>query len=793
MKTDWRLEQRLLLALLAAWLSVAVSVNAETGRDLSIDGAWVQQGPAPATDGQTENVVPDEEVVGAVEAIVVHPSNADIAWIGAVNGGIWRTLNATSASPNWVRLTDGFDSLSIGGLDLDPGDATNQTLLAGVGRFSSFGRIGGDRIGLLRTIDGGSNWLVLDGGGTLIGANVAAVAARGDALVAAVNLADNFTFSNIGIFRSTDAGVTFVQISNGDGTTTGLPSGVTHDLGRDRDNPDRLFTSVIFADLVGSTNGVFRSTDTGASWSRISDAAIESLLSSDTSNVEFSVRGDTVLLAIVNSGRLAGVFHSTNGGDAWTAMDLPVTIEDGVAVGPHPGGQGSVHLSLAIDPDDSNIVYLGGDRQPTLGEASGAALGFPNSINAFDFSGRLFRGDAGAPPGSQWTPLTHVGTASNSSPHADSREMVFDANGDLLEVDDGGVYRRTLPDSDQGDWFSINGDLASTEYHGIAYDAISDIVIGGAQDIGTTEQIVTDGSRFRSVSTADGGDVAVDDVASAGESIRYSSFQFLGGFRVRTLDASNGLTSQLFPSLTPLNMAAPLQPQFYTPLATNNVEGDRLLIAANNGLYESFDRGQTVDTIPSPGENPGETEQIVVNAFVGDPIVYGIPGNADFVLVASDAALYRRTTAPPALFDELTSPTASFINDLAVNPDNSDEIFVVDTGAVYYSDSGASSWSDISGNLGSFDPGRLRTLAFVGGPDDAVLIGGDRGIFVAFGSSNFESWSRLGGTGLPNAPVFELVYSIADDVLVAGLLGRGSWKYREARDLIFGDRFNESN
>ncbi|MEN1729448.1 MAG: RTX toxin, partial [Pseudomonadota bacterium] len=696
---------------------------------------------------------------------------------------------ATSASPNWVRLTDGFDSLSIGGLDLDPGDGTSQTLVAGVGRFSSFGRNGGDRIGLLRTTNGGAEWSVIDGAGTLVGANVTAVASRGDTILAAVNVADVFSLGNIGIFRSTNGGASFTQISGGDGSATGLPGGVTHDLGRDRDNPNRFFTSVTFADVAGGTNGVFRSLDTGASWTRISDPAIEALVINDTSNVEFSVRGDAVLLAIVNQGRLAGVFHSTNGGDNWTAMDLPTTVEDGVAVGPHPGGQGSVHLSTAIDPNDSDVVYLGGDRQPTLGEFSGGSGFFPNSIGAGDFSGRLFRGDARAPSGSQWTPLTHVGTASNSSPHADSREMAFDANGDLLEVDDGGVYRRTLPASDQGDWFSINGDLASTEYHGIAYDAISDIVIGGAQDIGTTEQIDSDGSRFRSVSTADGGDVAVDNAVGPSESVRYSSFQFLGGFRVRTMDAGNNQTSVSFPPFTPLNMADGIAPQFYTPLATNAIEGNRLLIAADNGLYESFDSGQTVDTIPAPGENQGEVEQIRVNAFAGDPIIYGVPNNADYVLVASDVNLFRRSDPPPALLAELLSPTAAFINDLAVNPDDVDDLFVVDTGSVYFSDDGATSWSDISGNLGSFDPGRLRTMVFVGGPDNAILVGADRGIFVAFASTAFLTWAQLGQEGLPNAPVFELVYDMTNDTLVAGLLGRGAWKYQEALDLIFGDRF----
>jgi hypothetical protein len=56
--------------------------------------------------------------------------------------------------------------------------------------------------------------------------------------------------------------------------------------------------------------------------------------------------------------------------------------------------------------------------------------------------------------------------------------MVVDANSDLIEVDDGGVYRRASPLNNTGDWFSINGDLQTTELHDVAYDINSIPVLG---------------------------------------------------------------------------------------------------------------------------------------------------------------------------------------------------------------------------------------------------------------------------------------------------------------------------
>ena len=148
-------------------------------------------------------------------------------------------------------------------------------------------------------------------------------------------------------------------------------------------------------------------------------------------------------------------------------LDTPVTNENGNFIGLHPrpkgprlgsapsavaGGQGNIHFSIVADPVDHNIVYVGGDRQPL-------EFGSPNSIGATEFAGRLFRMDASRPSGSQFISLTHnPTTTSNSAPHADSRDMAFAANGWLIEVDDGGITKRTNPRG-VGDWFSLTGNL----------------------------------------------------------------------------------------------------------------------------------------------------------------------------------------------------------------------------------------------------------------------------------------------------------------------------------------------
>lgn len=730
-----------------ACLAVLIAATSSAGFAQTVGGVWQVLGPGPSQNGQVENIV-NREVVGAVNALAAHPSNANILHAGGANGGVWRTLNATADAPSWVRLTDKQRSMSVGALELDPTDASSQTLVAGAGRTSSLGRFGGALTGLLRSTNGGANWSLL-GQATLVGRTVQGLAPRGPVIVAA---------TNSGMFRSVDTGVTFTLAS-------GIPAQNISDLASDPIEPTRLYAAA-----NATTRGIYASSDTGATWTKVSSAAVDAVIVADA-KVELAVgRNNNIFAAIVGStGRLAEVAFSSDAGDTWRLLGVPVTTErNGLIIGVHAGGQGNLHLSIAADPNDGDVVYIGGDRQPRFGEGQADDPGFPNSLGARDFSGRLFRGDAALPLATRWASITHSGTANNSSPHADSRDMAFDANGELLESDDGGVYRRTSPTDSSGRWLSVNGSLQTTEYHGIAYDAVADRVIGGAQDTGTTEQISLTSPIFNSISTGDGGVPAVEDRASTTLSTRYSSFQRLQGFRRRTFNAANVVQSDLRPLLTLLNNSPAMTQQFYSPISVNYVDAQRLLIGAGNGVYESFDQGSTITRI---GTN-------VINGFVGRPISYGVVGNPEFLFVGAGTGLFLRTTAA-GTFTQVGAIAAA-VRDVAVDPDVPSRLFAMDISLLSVSNNSGATFSNITGNLSSFDPGELRSMAFVpSAVDDALVVSTDRGIFVSFDSGGFRAWARL-GTELPMVPVFELEYDQIDDILIAGTLGRGIWKLQPA-------------
>ena len=95
--------------------------------------------------------------------------------------------------------------------------------------------------------------------------------------------------------------------------------------------------------------------------------------------------------------------------------------------------------------------------------------------------------------------------------------MAVDLNGNIVEVDDGGVYRRSSPTARPGNWTSIgDSSLRVTEFHSVAYDNHGGVIIGGTQDVGTVQQSASGSMTWDTVNQGDGGVVAVFDRPGTG-------------------------------------------------------------------------------------------------------------------------------------------------------------------------------------------------------------------------------------------------------------------------------------
>jgi Ca2+-binding RTX toxin-like protein/protocatechuate 3,4-dioxygenase beta subunit len=844
---------------------------------------WVEQGPAPHLGGQSENIASGDPVAGAINAVVASVANPGIVWIGATNGGVWRSESLVYGSDgidndqqngiddpgeiwtglygddgidndndgsvddadevHWSALSDTQDSLAISSLILDPNDPSENTLIVGIGRTSSFGFTGGPTTGALRitnamrpTSAGGVTIESLDfpAGRSISGVAAGTDGSGNEVILFTANFrgVNSANFSLAGVYRIKNTTETAVQLSGV--ASTNLPTGPAFDVIADPSTPGRFYVGI-----GGASGGIFVTSNGGDSWTRVSNNAVsnpatlgapqpDGLISGNTANIKFALHnknGNNVLYAgIVNTNpvptnqpsRLAAMIWTTNQGGGWTAMPLPSTPDATGSDGIHPGGQGNSHFSMVADPDNPNLVYVGGDRQPDNVAMNG--LNTPNSIGATTFSGRLFRGDRVA--GTTWTPLTHSDTPNSTAPHADSRRMIFSA-GRLLQTDDGGIFVRRSPSvASGGDWFSMNGGLSITEFHNIAYDSNSQIIIGGAQDNGTSFQLSPNSAIWDHAEVADGGDVAVDTMtlAALNQSIRYTSFQSLGRFQRQVFDANN----QPVGAAVPISIAAPagFVPQFLTPVELNSVAPTgpnftRLVIGGRTNppgvttaaIFESSNGGSSWTAVNVPVNFPGVNSPggMAYGGRREDPANPGtFINNADVLYVPVGNQVFVRT-GPGALVASAAITTAAglpaaTIRDVVLDPDDWMVAYAVDdAGNVFKTTNAGGAWSEITGNLlgllatsakqvSGFDANlwtaEIIRDALVAGEGRAarnvLVVGGAFGVFALTtqtSATGLPVWQRL-GQGLPNAIAADLdvgTDALGNPILVAGTFGRGAW------------------
>jgi hypothetical protein len=746
-----------------AALSLLLAFNAGAQEDR----IWESLGPRVITNSNEITGITDREVVGAVNSVAPHPSNADIMFIGAVNGGVWRTTNATSASPTWEDVSGDLPSLSIGAVAYDRSDASFQTVLVGAGRYSSSGRRGGSpQFGVYLTTNGGDDWHDIDGT-ALNGQSVNAIAANSNLIL----VSTGGSVTGQGLFLGQNTGGTWQWTQLSGRTPPGaidpvLPVGRTFDLVADPTSAGRYYTM--------NQSGVYRVTLTAATpedaaWTRVSTAAMDGQLSTAVHG-RLAIGPDGEVFVAMSTGGtvLSNFWRSADGSTGWQNLDTPITST-----------LGGWFLALAADPANGNVSYIGGGGRESE-----------------------YRVDASLASGSQAARITRAGTSSDSRPHADVRDMRFDANGDLIETNDGGVYKQTNPADATGDWLSLNGNLVATEYLDLAWDSVSHVAMGGAIDNGTSIQNGFVRDRWLHIHGGDGGDAAINDTGSVVQSHRYTSSQRLGGFTRRTYDQDNTQLATNAAPMTPPTCAGgvpcftPTWP-FITPVAVNVVNPVRIVVGGSNGVFESTDQGQNAVQLLDgtgtavPGVNAGGSS---------DPIAVGANGNADALYVGIGDDVWVRTAGGFGSAMTQTDPSATRNNsivDVVIDPGDDQSAFAIDNGgAVFWTSNAGTNWTNITGNFATVTTAAVRSIAYsTSNTDGALIVGTDNGVFIARGDGSsvndaggnpipFTDWAAL-GVGLPPAPVYDLEYDPADEVLVAGTLGRGAWALNmEERDPI---------
>ena len=382
--------------------------------------------------------------------------------------------------------------------------------------------------------------------------------------------------------------------------------------------------------------------------------------------------------------------------------------------------------------------------------------------------------------------------------------MVFDATGNtIIEVDDGGIYRRTSPRANNGDWYSLIGNLRVTEFHSIAYDANLNAMIGGSQDTGTHEQPTPEHSIWRAVTKADGGKVAVDD-SDPDESIHYYSTQFFGRFSMRTIDTSDGSYDD---DEIDLNVDGggdfydDDRKQFYQPFELNAVNPSRMVIGTDT-IYESTDRGDhltvlgnlpdlTGDGLDNDGnQGADEADEYVATTALAYGGYLGAAGNTSVLYVGTNAVrlgladrVYVRTAGAGMPLPTATPFPGDTVRAIALDPDDWATAYVVDSNRVYQTPDAGLTWNDITGDLTGTVLRSVEVIPAAG--FDAIVVGAREGAFIT-ATTTPGQWLEM-GTNLPAVPVWDMDYDAGDDMMVSGTLGRGSYILPDASTRVDGE------
>ncbi len=557
------------------------------------------------------------------------------------------------------------------------------------------------------------------------------------------------------LFRSTDSGESFTQVTVAPGST-GAVTGLIADP-----NDDMRF----YAAVPGTSGGVFRSDDGGVTWAPV-NTGITGITASDVIELAVHDAGATTVLyaALANGDDVTGVFRSTDNGANWaTLAGVPAAFNAGSAF--------AEKINLVADPVVDDVVYISG-------QGDGA------NILRYDPAG-----------GGSWVNITEGGTASNTDPHADSRDLVFLNNTTLLQSDDGGFYFIQNPrNAAANDWQSFVGNMGAVEFYSTAYDNLNNLIFGGTQDNGTSIQ---DGPSSTTWDRFLGGDGQTSQAArSGGNVVRYSMSNNLTGFIRRTFDNTNtqvGATAnvQLASAATPAVALSGLNATdagftgfFFFPYEVNATDSNRLLLGSqvSGGLYESANMGDVIADVTPAGMGPVTS------------VAYGATNNADAAYVTdTNGDVWVRTTATGAFtrtnFD--ATPGTGIPLDVIMDPNDFNIVYVVDANGVFQSTNAGGAWTELSENLGLLNsPLNLRSVALVqntAAPGDGVLlVGGQGGVYrrlPALGLPGAANWTEL-GSNMPNTIAEDLRYDAADNLLIAGTFGRGAWTVNNAVDRV---------
>jgi hypothetical protein len=642
---------------------------------------WRSLGPWTIPNGQTYGAS-RVNVSGRVAAIAVHPASPARVLCGAANGGVWESFDRGAS---WTPRTDYQATLTVGAIAYD---ARNPSVVyCGTGEGNWWAFLGA---GVLRSTDGGSSWA------TLV---TAPFVGQGfyDLKVDAGNSNRLVAGTTGGLYVSTNAGAGWTQRRS---STTWSVSMA------------RTGTTKTLEILAACSDGVFRSTNGGTSWSSV--ALPGSPGAFDRLAVAIAPSNPKVAYAWGASGATAFLWRRNTAG-TWTSVPVPPGVST---------GQAWYDWYLAVSPDRANQIYLGA-IESYRGELSGSTW--------------------------TWLNLSNKGSTGDSI-HPDQHAIAFEpGQPDTIYIGcDGGLFRSP----DRGVTFaSANNGLMISEFEFLAqHPGSTRYIVGGTQDNGTERYLGS--TTWEHAADGDGGDCAVN---RTNPDTVFHTYYGMSPERSTTAGAFGSWT------YVPPPVPAGEGSLFYPPYEASAAGGDTVAMGGD-ALYVSRNNAAAWTRLAYPGGGRAsalaipEPNTVLVGLVDGQVLRTTWTGSAWTAIAA------------------LGTPNPGVtVSDLQVDPNTSSRLWATCSafgGArVFRSDDGGAHWTDCTGTGLPALP--LNAVALDPGNANRLWVAADLGVYQSTNAG--ATWTDF-SSSLPNAFVGDLIFHQHARVLRAGTRNRGVWE-----------------
>lgn len=702
-------------------------MKGQTRESKTTEGEWEAMGPA--------------NTAGRALDIAINPDNGDEVWIGTASGGIWKTSTGGIGANAWKYVNTGLPVLGVSAIALAPSNPS--IIYAGTGEVYNHDAVGNGAayretrgsygIGILKSNNGGLSWgLTLDW---------SAEQGRGvnDIKIDANDPSKVWAGTTDGVYHSDNGGTTWNRV---------LDAKMVTDLVV---IPNTETVIAVAGNLGHADQGVYRTTDSGANWTRIEEGLPEFYngkgqlaLSPSDPNVLYASIGENFWTDIPTAPGISWLCKSIDAGATWSIVNTTNYAK----------WQGWFSHDVVVDPNSADHIYVigidiwestDGGENLFLKSEGGVTLGTP---------------PAGGLEGDELYS------------HSDHHDVKVDPNNPnrIFFANDGGMF---FSDDGAETFRSINGGLQTTQFYpGFSSSALdADFACGGLQD--NSSVIYTGSNEWMRVV---GGDGSWTALSSENPDLVYVSWQFLNMRRSysKGVDLPNNEDDDWQYVTPPSNGNSLTSTSFIAPFV-NCPSSPSTMYAGRDKVYRSNNAGSSWFEV-----NNGQ-------------VINGNPAYSMAASVQNNEKLYL-TTIP-----QETRPTmhltqdggASFVDiseglpdryllDIAIDPFDDDIVYVsiggFGTEHLFKTTNAGSDWILVGDNLPDLP---ANAVVVDPGNSEHVYVGNDIGVFFSEdGGESFVPWNE--GLFTDAVLVMDLSISTVNQKLRIASHGNGAFE----RDLV---------